>query len=75
MENMHFHIAHTKISLRTTLFPIEELGTHEKLSCEGAAQGRLNWKPGYWHMYIRIEKESIETYSANKMKWVVLSRG
>ena len=40
IENMQFHIAQTKIFLRTPSFPIqggpnEQFGTHEKLSWGG----------------------------------------
>ena len=49
-ETIHFHIAHTNVCLRTTLFCMqgglsEQFGPQEKLSLVGV-HGKLNWMPG-----------------------------
>ena len=54
IETMQYHIAQTKIFLRTPLFPIqggpnEQFGTHE--NCPGGVQGNLNWMLGYLFLY------------------------
>ena len=49
METMHFHIAHTKRILRTTLFRIQEVPMNNLATmrnCPGGVQGRLNQTPG-----------------------------
>ena len=50
IETMQFHIAQTKIFLRTPSFPIQEVPMNNLApmkNCPGGVQGNLNWMPGY----------------------------
>ena len=50
IETMQFHIAQTKIFLRTTSFPIQGVPMNNLApmkNCPGGVQGNLNWMPGY----------------------------
>ena len=50
IEAMQFHIAQTKIFLRTPSFPIQGVPMNNlapKKNCPGGVQGNLNWMPGY----------------------------
>ena len=52
MEIMHFHIAHTKIFLRTPSFRIPGVPMNNlapMINCPGV-QAYLNWMPGYQYM-------------------------
>ena len=47
---MQFHIAQTKIFLRTPSFPIQGVPMNNLApmkNCPGGVQGNLNWMPGY----------------------------
>ena len=51
IETMQFHIAQTKIFLRTPSFPIQGVPMNNLApmkNCPGGVQGNLNWMPGYW---------------------------
>ena len=51
IETMRFHIAQTKIFLRTPLFPIQGVSMNNLApmkNCPGGVQGNLNWMPGYY---------------------------
>ena len=55
IETMQFHIAQTKIFLRTPLFPIQGVPMNNLApmkNCPGGVQGNLNWMPGYWEFDI-----------------------
>ena len=50
IETMQFHIAQTKIFLRTPSFPIQGVPMNNLApmkNCPGGVQGNLNWMPGY----------------------------
>ena len=51
IETMQFHIAQTKIFLRTPLFPIQGIPMNNLAPMKncpgGGVQGNLNWMPGY----------------------------
>ena len=50
IETMQFHIAQTKIFLRTPSFPIQGVPMNNLTpmkNCPGGVQGNLNWMPGY----------------------------
>ena len=50
METMHFHIVHTKIVLRTTLFDIKGVPLNNlapMINCPVGVQGRLDWMLEY----------------------------
>ena len=50
IETMKFHIAQTKIFLRTPSFPIQGVPMNNLApmkNCPGGVQGNLNWMPGY----------------------------
>ena len=52
IETMQFHIAQTKIFLRTPSFPIQgvpmnNLAPMKNCPGGGGVQGNLNWMPGY----------------------------
>ena len=52
IETMQFHIAQTKIVLRTPSFriqgiPMNNLATMKICHGGGGGQGNLNWMPGY----------------------------
>ena len=50
IETMQFHIAQTKIFLRTPSFPIQGVPINNLTpmkNCPGGMQGNLNWMPGY----------------------------
>ena len=49
---MQFHIAQTKIFLKTPSFPIQGVPMNNLApmkNCPGGMQGNLNWMPGYGH--------------------------
>ena len=49
IETMQFHIAQTKIFLRTPSFPIQGVPMNNLApmkNCPGGVQGNLNWMPG-----------------------------
>ena len=50
METIDFHIAHTKIFLRTTSFRIQGLTMNNLtlIKIVLGVQGNLNWMPGYF---------------------------
>ena len=51
IETMQFHIAQTKIFLRTPSFPIQGVPMNNLApmkNCPGGVQGNLNWMPGYY---------------------------
>ena len=52
IEIMQFHIAQTKIFLRTPSFPIQKVPMNNLAPMKncpgGGVQGNLNWMPGYW---------------------------
>ena len=50
IETMQFHIAQTKIFLRTPSFPIQGVPMNNLApmkNCPGGVQGNLNWMPRY----------------------------
>ena len=50
IETMQFHIAQTKIFLRTPSFPIQGVPMNNLApmkNCPGGVQGNLNWMPGF----------------------------
>ena len=51
IETMQFHIAQTKIFLRTPSFPIQGVPMNNLAPMKnivlGGVQGNLNWMPGY----------------------------
>ena len=54
IETMQFHIAQTKLFLRTPSFPIQGvpmniLAPMKNCPGGGGVQGNLNWMPGYIH--------------------------
>ena len=61
IETMKFHIAQTKIFLRTPSFPIQGVPMNNLAPMknwfwgggggEGGVQGNLNWMPGYNFIY------------------------
>ena len=54
IETMQFHIAQTKIFLRTPSFPIQGVPMNNLApmkNCPGGVQGNLNWMPGYWSSF------------------------
>ena len=63
IETMQFHIAQTKIFLRTPSFPIQgvpmnNLAPMKNCPGGGGVQGNLNWMPGYniYGKSIRIQR-------------------
>ena len=52
IETMQFHIAQTKIFLRTPSFPIQGVPMNNLAPMKncpgGGVQGNLNWMPGYY---------------------------
>ena len=62
IETMQFHIAQTKMFLRTPSFPIQGVPMNNLApmkNCPGGVQGNLNWMPGYrdgssWVERVRI---------------------
>ena len=51
IETMQFHIAQTKIFLRTPSFPIKGVPINNLApmkNCPGGVQGNLNWMAGYY---------------------------
>ena len=55
IETMQFHIAQTKIFLRTPLFPIQGVPMNNLApmkNCPGGVQGNLNWMPGLSHFSV-----------------------
>ena len=69
IETMQFHIAQTKIFLRTPSFPIQGVPMNNLApmkNCPGGVQGNLNWMPGYRfsqivaHIYIHIISSFID---------------
>ena len=54
IETMQFHIAQTKIFLRTPSFPIQGVPMNNLApmkNCPGGVQGNLNWMPGYRQLF------------------------
>ena len=55
IETMQFHIAQTKIFLRTPSFPIQGVPMNNLApmkNCPGGVQGNLNWTPGYSRCFL-----------------------
>ena len=61
IETMQFHIAQTKIFLRTPSFPIQGVPMNNLTPMKycpggggggGGVQGNLNWMPGYYICHI-----------------------
>ena len=63
IETMQFHIAQTKIFLRTPSFPIQGVPMNNLAPMKncpgGGVQGILNWMPGYISM-INTTSESLK---------------
>ena len=63
IETMQFHIAQTKIFLRTPSFPIQGVPMNNLAPMKncpgGGVQGNLNWMPGYmdYHKFIVLERK------------------
>ena len=58
IETMQFHIAQTKIFLRTPSFPIQGVPMNNLApmkNCPGGVQGNLNWMPGYYKFTTRSD--------------------
>ena len=56
IETMQFHIAQTKMFLRTPSFPIQGVPMNNLApmkNCPGGVQGNLNWMPGY-HTFFSV---------------------
>ena len=69
IETMLFHIAQTKIFLRTPSFPIQgvpmnNLAPMNNCPGGGGVQGNLNWMPGYKDLAKEIERIA---FSSNKV--------
>ena len=63
IETMQFHIAQTKIFLRTPSFPIQGVPMNNLApmkNCPGGVQGNLNWMPGYsvYNLFINMSPRS-----------------
>ena len=58
IETMQFHIAQTKIFLRTPSFPIQGVPMNNLAPMKncpgGGVQGNLNWMPGYLFCVLKI---------------------
>ena len=65
IETMQFHIAQTKIFLRTPSFPIQGVPMNNLApmkNCPGGVQGNLIWMPGYdYSRTVFIFKDSISS--------------
>ena len=58
IETMQFHIAQTKIFLRTPSFPIQGVPMNNLApmkNCPGGVQGNLNWMPGYFNIQVKVQ--------------------
>ena len=59
IETMQFHIAQTKIFLRTPSFPIQGVPMNNLApmkNCPGGVQGNLNWTLGYYDKQTMLPK-------------------
>ena len=66
---MQFHIAQTKIFLRTPSFPIQGVPMNNLApmkNCPGGVQGNLNWMPGYY-----LSEILLGNYYNQKIEWRV----
>ena len=71
IETMQFHIAQTKIFLRTPSFPIQGVPMNNLApmkNCPGGVQGNLNWMPGYHRVWSLTHRRAIteESKVANR---------
>ena len=77
IETMQFHIAQTKIYLRTPSFPIQGVPMNNLApmkNCPGGVQGNLNWMPGYgvspFQLKVHGPEFSLPPYSIFKTKLI-----
>ena len=70
IETMLFHIAQTKIFLRTPSFPIQGVPMNNLApmkNCPGGVQGNLNWMPGYLSSVCNVSQAMTNVNSCKEM--------
>ena len=74
METMRFHIAQTKIFLRTPSFRIQGVPMNNLApmkNCPGGVQGNLNWTQGYTPYGILYHFEKANKYDQETQSYTV----